>query len=335
MPSDQLAKWRKFSAEEYHADPAPEPSLSSSVANRLLNRSPLHAWISHPRLNPAWEPEENSKMDFGTLAHIILLGKGREIITVEADDWRSATAQATRKWAREKGKLCCLVREYQQADEMVMAARDQLQMIDDCHDAFVQGKGVAEQVIMWEELDAGGQNPVWCRSMLDWMENRRKSGHVVIYDYKTTAMELNPRTVGAHLYNMEYEIPAAMYERGLERVLGPDVGGLVVFRFVFQEKDPPYLLQVVELDAAGKTIGRKKVSTALNLWRRCMMEGRWPAWPTRIIEAEMPSYQEDRWLKREIAEADMETAGDDPYMIGSTYRPKQPPKEIIRLGEAG
>ena len=43
---------------EYHADPAPEPSLSRSLAHTLLTRSPRHAWQAHPRLNPAWLPDE-------------------------------------------------------------------------------------------------------------------------------------------------------------------------------------------------------------------------------------------------------------------------------------
>ena len=37
-------------ATEYHADPCPEPSLSASVARTLIDRSPLHAWMKHPKL---------------------------------------------------------------------------------------------------------------------------------------------------------------------------------------------------------------------------------------------------------------------------------------------
>ena len=37
-----------LSAEAYHADPCPEPSLSASIANVLLQRSPAHARIQHP-----------------------------------------------------------------------------------------------------------------------------------------------------------------------------------------------------------------------------------------------------------------------------------------------
>ena len=35
-----------LSAEVYHADPCVKPSLSSSIANVLLQQSPLHAWMA-------------------------------------------------------------------------------------------------------------------------------------------------------------------------------------------------------------------------------------------------------------------------------------------------
>src|SRR3972149_4631152 len=54
---------------EYIRDPAPEPSLSASVAHLLLTRSARHAWLAHPRLNPAWAPEATEQTDLGTLAH--------------------------------------------------------------------------------------------------------------------------------------------------------------------------------------------------------------------------------------------------------------------------
>ena len=51
-----------ISAEAYHADPAPEPSLSSSVAKILVNLSPAHARIAHPRLNPDYRPRSRAEI---------------------------------------------------------------------------------------------------------------------------------------------------------------------------------------------------------------------------------------------------------------------------------
>ena len=57
---------------EYHADPCPEPSLSSSIIRLLCSASPLHAWTAHPRLNAAYVAEESDRFDVGTAAHALL-----------------------------------------------------------------------------------------------------------------------------------------------------------------------------------------------------------------------------------------------------------------------
>ncbi len=44
----------RLEAEACHRDPAPAPSLSSTLARLLLRRSPAHAWHASPRLNPDW-----------------------------------------------------------------------------------------------------------------------------------------------------------------------------------------------------------------------------------------------------------------------------------------
>lgn len=41
----------RLPSAEYHADPAPEPSLSATLAKLLISRSPRHAWMASPRLN--------------------------------------------------------------------------------------------------------------------------------------------------------------------------------------------------------------------------------------------------------------------------------------------
>lgn len=329
---EKLAPWSKMTEDEYHADPAPTASLSASMASTMINKSPRHGWTNHPRLNPSYERQEKGHLDFGSAAHAILIGKGALIEIIDAPDWRTKVAQSAREAAYAAGKTPLLLHEFATAMQMVNAAREQLAMIDDCGKAFKEGVG--EAVMLWQELDANKENPIWCRSMMDWIEPRREDGHIVIYDYKTSGVDINPQTVGKHLYDMQYEIPWAMYERGLENVIG-DCAGKVVFRFVVQEKKPPFLLQVVELDLAGRVIGRKKVSYAIQLWRRCLMENNWPGWPIKIIEADMPSYLESRWLEREAHEEELWASGEDPYMTASPWSPKEVVKEIIKLGEGG
>src|SRR6266571_488600 len=70
-----------LTAEQYHADPAPTASLSSSVASILLDQSPLHAWLAHPRLNHSYVREDaNSRFDLGSAAHMMLLERREDKI---------------------------------------------------------------------------------------------------------------------------------------------------------------------------------------------------------------------------------------------------------------
>lgn len=54
---------------EYHADPCPEPSLSSTIAKTLLASSPLHAAVRHPRLARQQQKVEREAFDRGKVAH--------------------------------------------------------------------------------------------------------------------------------------------------------------------------------------------------------------------------------------------------------------------------
>ena len=44
------ARLVRMPARDYHADPGETPTLSASIAKRIVNESPLHAWLKHPRL---------------------------------------------------------------------------------------------------------------------------------------------------------------------------------------------------------------------------------------------------------------------------------------------
>src|SRR3990167_1259095 len=83
---------------DYIKDPAPQPSLSASLAHVLLTRSPKHAWLAHPRLNPAWEPDESeARQDIGTIVHALLLeGDASRVVVIEAEDYRTKAAKEAR-----------------------------------------------------------------------------------------------------------------------------------------------------------------------------------------------------------------------------------------------
>jgi len=272
----------------YRADPCPSPSFTQSLAKLVLERSPLHAWWEHPRLNPHYQPDNDTKFDIGNIAHKLLIGRGKELVVLdEFDDWRTKAARERRENAALQGQLAVLGRHFMVAQAMARAAKDACENTG-CPEAFDWGDG--EVVIAWEE------NGLWLRSMIDWFPREVP----ISYDYKTTEMSVAPHVIGARVASGGWDIQAAMQERGLVALglIKPGQG----FRFVAQESEPPYVVTIVELTESIMTLGRKKVDAAIAIWRRCMKENRFPGYPSAVIAPEYPAWAEARWLDREQTE---------------------------------
>src|SRR5262245_291549 len=152
-----------LSSEDYHRDPCPEPSLSSSIAKLLVNSTPLHAWTAHPRLNPDFIRDEAEKFDIGKACHSLILHNVQSFEIIDAEDWRTKEARAKRDAARNAGKIPLLTEQWVRVAAMAHAARIQLNRHREASDAFTNG--TPEQTLIWRE------GPTWCRSRLDWRPN--------------------------------------------------------------------------------------------------------------------------------------------------------------------
>lgn len=285
---------------DYYADPCDKPSLTQSIAKILLNRSPAHAALEHPRLRPPPEEDEEAEKysrakAIGCAAHAYLIGRGKDIAVGGFKDWRSRDAQAFRLEAESTGKNVILAKHNKAALEMVACAQYQIEAAG-LASAFWIGKG--EVVLVWKE------GPIWFRTMIDWLE-----GTTVCSDYKTGGVSFNPLDIDAKLVEDGWDIQAAMHERGLD-ALDPSGIGRRKFYFIAQENSPPYALTPVVLPEAVMTMGRKKLQHAVDIWADCIANNRWPAYPARIHVAQYPGWAETRWLDREIAEHDR---ADGPY----------------------
>lgn len=283
---------------EYFADPCPEPSLTQSIAKVLIERSPAHARLEHPRLAPPQEDEEPEKylaaQAIGNAAHKLAIGRGKEIAVAPFDDWRKGDAKKFKAEADAAGRVPILDKHFECAHAMVRAAQAQLTAIG-WTDVFAEGQG--EVVIAWHEGET------WFRSMIDWMPSTR-----ILYDYKTSAASLAPHLIAPKMETDGWHVQAAMHERGLD-VLDPDNAGRRKFRFIAQENKPPYALLGVELDEHWLTLGRKKLEYAVGMWRACMASGAWPAYPPEPFCPPYPGYRETQWLGREIAHEERRTNG--------------------------
>ena len=262
-----------LSMEIYQADPCPKPSLSSGIANILLTQSPAHAWLAHPRLNPAYQREFDSRFDLGSAAHTALLERDEsKIVIVEADDWRTKAAREARDAAQADGRYAILARQYADVQKMVSAAHSYIQSTE-LRGIFDTGS--PEQSLVWQEGD------VWCRARPDLLSADRRA----MLDYKTTD-SANPEVFIRQIPRMGYDGQASWYSRGMEAI-----GHDTEFIFLTQEITEPYSCSLVGLSNAYKEVARLKVERALRIWRECTETNRWPAYPTEICYAEPTAYQ--------------------------------------------
>jgi hypothetical protein len=124
-------------------------------------------------------------------------------------------------------------------------------------------------------------------------------------------MSVAPHVLGFRAQAAGWEIQAAFIERGLD-ILDPAGAGRRKFRFIAQETDDPFALNVMHMDESWLTMGRKKVQTAVTLWERCIHTNKWPGYPARGVVPEYPSYKQAEWLNREESG---EFDNDDPTLI--------------------
>jgi hypothetical protein len=295
--------FRDLPADVYFADPCVEPSFTQSLAKILIEQSPLHAKLAHPRLAPpkAEDEEDDEKYDkakaIGNAAHALMLGRGKAIAVGEFDSWRSKDAKAFKAVAIEAKREPVLRKHFDVAVAMVCAANDQLEHIPGAEHAF--GGGGASEVVI-AACDGG----LWCRSMIDWMTDDLRE----VWDYKTSGMSVSPYATGKLMASGGWHIQAAMHSRILDAI-DSDGAGRRRFYYVAQENEAPYSLTVNEIGEAALTIGRKQLAYAIGLWRDCMAANNWPGYPQRIIRPELPGWAENSWLAREVAE------DDDPIFV--------------------
>jgi hypothetical protein len=280
--------YRGISEADYRSDPCPSPSLTQSLCKILIERSPRHAWIAHPRLNPQFEYDDDTKFDLGNIAHKLLLGRGKEIEIVQFADWRKKEAQEARETAADRGCIAVLQHQFEQASDMVAAAWSQLAKHDDA-DAFTNGAG--EVMITWQE------DGIWCRALVDWLHDDLRT----VDDFKSTGMSVAPHVIGLRAEAGGWHVQAAFIERGLD-ILDPEGAGRRRYRFIAQETDKPHALTSMHMGEHWLTMGRKQVAVAADFWKIGTEGGWWPDYGRRAITPEFPGFKESRWLEREINE---------------------------------
>lgn len=267
-----MTAFLKITAAEYHADPAPAPSLSSSLVKVLLTESPRKAWYSHPKLNPAYREEHDDKFDIGTCAHAMLLENDpSRIVIVQADDWRTKVAKEARQAARDAGKTALLERHFDKVKVMVDAAQE---FLKDCEiaDEWTQGESEASAV----HKDGG----IYLRVRFD----RVSPG--CIMDYKTTD-GAEPEAFSRRLISLGYHWQESFYRR-VHRAI---TGNAVPFVFLAQSTEPPHECSLHGCEPTLQEISDAEVDGAIKTWRECIKTSKWPSYSKRVHWATPTTWQ--------------------------------------------
>ena len=268
----------QMSHELYHADPCPVASLSRGTIMDLLNECPKRAWFNHPRLNPAYRPDDDEKFDIGKVAHSLFLEGIDKVEVLNYDDWRKKEAQILRDDARKNDRIPLLKKQYDSVIELVEAAHKAL------FESELQldlGMGDSELTYIWREDEA------WCRVRPDWISKDRK----IILDYKTTGSSADPDAFVKSIISYGYDVQESFYRRGVKSVEGK----APKFFFMVQETSEPYLCSFIALPPMFQSLGEQKVNWGLDIWRRCMETNRWPAYPNKVCFVDVPAWALTQW----------------------------------------
>ncbi|MET8864631.1 PD-(D/E)XK nuclease-like domain-containing protein [Nonomuraea sp. NPDC004580] len=265
--------------DAYHADPVPGGSLSSSGARRLLPPS-CPAIFRHEQLNP---PGPKKAFDLGSAAHRLVLGSGPELVRIDADEWRTKEVKEQVAAVRAGGGIPLKPAEYRQVHDMAAALRRHpvaAALFDPAH-------GQPEQTLIWQDDDTG----ISCRARLDWQPDAKPGRRLIVPDYKT-CRSASPRAIAKAVHEHGYHQQTEWYLRGAQALDLAD--GDAAFVFVFQEKDPPYLVTVVQLDDEALHVARERNRRAMETYAACVEADHWPGYSDDIELITLPA-----WATRE------------------------------------
>jgi hypothetical protein len=278
------AQLLQIDSDAYHSNSfSATPCYSNSIGKIIINKSPLHAWMAHPMLNPEYVSEEKTAFDLGSAAHAALL-EGMDICQVlDFPDYRTNEAKEQRDAARKAGKIPMLKKDYPALAKMVKVAQESIRRCPDLGGLRLSD-GKPEQTIHLVEGDTH------IKMRLDWLSNNAD----VILDYKTTDIA-SPDSWMRSLHSAGHDMQSALYPKGVEILTGKEP----LFVFMVQETSEPYSVYFIGMTGEYQHHGMRKTETALQMWQDCMRTGIWPGYSNRIMYPELPAYVEGAWMEKD------------------------------------
>lgn len=264
---------------DYHRDPVPGGSLSSTGARELLPPS-CPARFRHKRDNP--QPPKKV-FDLGHAAHHLVLGTGPKLEVIERDRWDTNEVKARVKAIREAGGVPLKRAEMETVEAMAAKLREHPRAAE----LLQPGSGEPEASLFWIDPETR----VKCRARIDWLTRAVDVPRLIVPDYKTcrsAAPDDLQKTIAEHGWHQQ----ADWYEGGI-KALGLHPEPVVVF--IAQEKEPPYLVTVAQPDPMARRIGAHLNRDARHLYRECTASGRWPGYADDVAMISLPGWVERQY----------------------------------------
>jgi hypothetical protein len=248
---------------------APE-RLSPKGAKQLLQGGGP-AKFQYGRTHPEKPKKE---FDFGKLVHLFVLGEGDQIAPVHAENYTTKAAREQRDKAREAGLVPALVHQIDTAVEMATVVRE--------HPTAARLLAHGDPETWLYATDRVTKQKI--RLRVDWITHT--DGRLHLIEYKTCA-SADPEEFSRAAYKFGYHIAFAF---GVEAVLALDLDQQPAYVFIAQEKDPPYLVNVLEMDTDAFELGQQQMRAAINLFHSCTERGDWPGYGVGITPISLPPW---------------------------------------------
>lgn len=235
-------------------------SLSHSGAKVLLEAPALFKWQQD-------HPVHRDVFDLGSAAHAVALGAGMESIYVAPyDDWTKRKGpEGGVKYTTDEKRIA------QQDGLSPILPKDWLRVCD-------MAEKLAKHSLAMQLLSAGKpevsayaideETGVLRRCRFDYLADD------IAVDYKS-AISAKPSAFAAAAARNGYHMQHPYYVD-----IAATLGRRLDFAFIAQEKDPPYLVEVIELDGPAVARGRELNRRALERYRDCTESGYWPSYTT-------------------------------------------------------
>jgi hypothetical protein len=290
-------------ASDYHRNPnlLPGPSLSSSGAKTLLNKSPFHFWFDSP-LNPN-RPPESDKPHFA-------VGRAAHDIILLPDRWEDEYFVTCEGFSRTKSKQ--MAYEIAEADEALKAGKtilsfEQAATVRAVAEAIQRSplavacltNGVTEETLVWKDKETG----VWLRARPDFRPHSivEKRDVRVVADLKFVAeTHLSPTGFSKAIANFGYHMSAAFYWEGIKEVFGIDPTHWV---HVAIEKNLPHCVALYELPLEDIDRGHALNRRAIRKFADCLSADCWPGYADDPAPVGLPI-----WARMNIDNTDPDEA---------------------------